>query len=62
VSAYGHKVQRIGNDHWRLSWIVDFKYPSSRLRFPRVFTRDTDLIGAARFALKHELKPPVEPQ
>jgi hypothetical protein len=55
-------VRRIGPDHWRMSWVVDFYYQNSRLRHPRVFTRDTDDAGAVRFAKKHglaatELKP-----
>lgn len=51
-SSYGHRIQLIGHDHYRLSWIVDFKYPNSRLRFPRTMSRDTDEVGARRFAKK----------
>ena len=47
--SYGHRVQVLGWDHVRLFWVVDFKYASSRLRFPRTFSRDTDTAGAERF-------------
>lgn len=50
MSSYAHKIQHIGPDHYRLHWIVDHKYPSSRLRFPRCHSRDTDEAGAKRFA------------
>lgn len=48
--SYGHRVVQIGPGHYRLFWTVDFKYPSSRLRHPRGFQRDTDAAGARRFA------------
>jgi hypothetical protein len=48
--SYGHGVQKIGPDHYRLSWTVDRKYLSSRLRFPIRYDRDTDEEGARRFA------------
>lgn len=49
-SSYAHRVRQIGFDHYRLSWIVDFHYSSSRLRHPRIFTRDTDEAGAVKFS------------
>lgn len=55
AGSYGHAVQRIGRDHYRLSWVVDRYYSGSRLRYPRVGTRDTDLAGARRFARRWEL-------
>lgn len=56
--AYGHNVQRIDHDHYRMSWTIDRKYRSSRLRFPTSFTRDTDEAGAKRFAKRWELPDP----
>ena len=53
MSAYGFRVREIGPDHYRLSWTVDFHYPTSRLRHSRGYTRDTDKKGAERFAKKH---------
>lgn len=50
MSSYGHNARQVGHDHFRLSWTVDFKYASSRLRHPRTYQRDTDEAGAARFA------------
>jgi hypothetical protein len=50
MSSYGHDVRMIAGDHFRLSWTVDHKYPSSRQRFPRSHSRDTDEAGAERFA------------
>jgi len=56
--AYSHNWQRIGFDHYRLSWTYDTKIAGSRLRFPRTIRRDTDFTGATRFAKKWALKPP----
>jgi hypothetical protein len=50
MSSYGHHVRKIAEDHYRLSWKIDFKNSGSRLRFPRVYTRDTGKEGAMRFA------------
>lgn len=52
-SAYGHHIQRIGPDHFRLSWTWDRYYAGSRLRHPQTTRRDTDEVGARRFAKKH---------
>lgn len=60
MSSYGHHIQKIGPDHYRLSWTVDFHYPTSRLRFPRQFRRDTDKVGALRFAKKWNRKMPED--
>jgi len=57
--SYNHHAREIGPDHWRLSWTVDFKHEGSRLRYPRVYTRDTDLAGAKRFARRWGLAEPV---
>lgn len=56
--SYGHRIQRIGDDWFRLSWVVDRYYTGSRLRFPRGTSRDTDLAGARRFAKRWELPEP----
>lgn len=58
MSAYDHDYRRIGPDHYRLSWVIDRKYASSRLRFPTAFHRDTDEDGARRFAKKWDLPEP----
>jgi hypothetical protein len=60
-SAYGHRIQRIGSDHYRLSWTFDTKIAGSRLRWPRTITRDTDEAGALRFAEKWGRKMPEPP-
>jgi hypothetical protein len=59
MKSYSHRIRQIDIDHYRLSWVVDFKYPSSRLRFPRTFSRDTDEAGARRFAKRHECPMPA---
>jgi len=59
MAAYAHSWQKIGVDHYRLSWVIDFRYPTSRLRFPRQFTRDTDEIGAMRFSKKWKITAPI---
>ncbi len=50
--SYGHIVRQIDFDHFRLGWVVDRYYATSRLRFPTGCTRDTDEEGAKRFAKK----------
>jgi hypothetical protein len=60
AGSYAHSIQRIGPDHYRLSWAVDRYYAGSRLRFPRTDWRDTDTAGAKRFAKKWNVDlPPV---
>ena len=58
--SYGHRVHRIGRDHFRLCWTYDRYYSGSRLRFPQGRTRDTDHDGAVRFAKKWGLEEPKE--
>jgi hypothetical protein len=50
--SYGHRIQRLGGNFYRLFWTVDRYYSGSRLRFPRTGSRDTDEAGAHRFAKK----------
>lgn len=50
--SYGHEVIYIAPDTYRISWIVDFYYPNSRLRWPRTFSRLTDEKGVNKFAKK----------
>lgn len=60
--SYGHRVRRIGYDHYRLHWTVDRYYPDSNLRWPRGCSRDTDERGARRFTKRWGLKfPDLEP-
>lgn len=54
-SSYGHSITRIGYDHYRLGWTVDRYQKGSRLRFPTRSNRDTDGIGASRFAKRWNL-------
>lgn len=57
--SYGHRIQAFAEyGFYRLFWTIDFKYPNSRLRWPRTFSRDTDLAGAKRFAKRWNLKGP----
>lgn len=58
-TSYSHHIQRFAADHFRLSWVVDFYYPTSRLRHPRRFSRDTDAAGAARFGKKWRVQLPA---
>jgi hypothetical protein len=51
----------VGPDCYVISWTVDYYYGGTRGRFPRTFERETDLVGAVRFAKRHDLphwKPP----
>ena len=60
--SYGHKIHRIGRDQFRLHWTVDHYYASSRLRHPRVASRDTDKDGAERFAKRWKISMPAQEQ
>jgi hypothetical protein len=59
ASSYGHRIKDTGDGYYRLFWTVDFHYPTSRLRHPRAYRRDTDAAGAMRFAKKWGLEMPV---
>lgn len=54
-SSYGHRIRRVGYNHYRISWCVDRYRRDSMLRFPTGFSRDTDGIGASRFAKRWDL-------
>lgn len=58
--SYAHHIQRIGPDHYRLSWAYDRFIKGSRLRFPQTTQRDTDFAGAKRFAGRWGLEEPVQ--
>lgn len=60
MAGYGHRIWRLYPGVYRLSWCWDQKYATSRLRFPRHLTRDTDRAGAERFARKWNVPMPVE--
>jgi hypothetical protein len=51
-----HRVQRLSNDIYEISWVVDYYYKGCRQRFPRHFRRLTDEAGARRFAMKWDVK------
>lgn len=59
ATSYGHAIERIGVDHYRLSWTIDRYYPDSRLRRPQRATRDTDEAGAQRFCKRWDIDMPV---
>lgn len=56
AGSYGQRIERMGPDDFRIVWVVDFHYPTSRLRHPRYFDRWTDLAGAKRFAKRWKLE------
>ena len=58
-NAHGHRLRKIGPDHWRLFWTVDRYYRTSNLRHPVGYRRDTDDAGARRFAAKHGIADPT---
>ena len=60
ATSYGHCIEKLYQaDCYRISWTVDCYVEGSRLRFPRVSRRLTDLAGAKRFARRHKLAEPV---
>ena len=54
--GYGHHIQRLARDTYRISWTYDVKY--GRIRYPRLMSRITDRRGAERFAKKWECRLP----
>lgn len=58
--SYGHKIQRMGHDFYRLWWTCDRYYANSRLRFPKGYSRDTDTKGAQRFAKRWGVAMPKD--
>lgn len=58
--SYGHRIAQLGRDWYRLSWRQDRYYTGSRLRHPRVYSRDADEKGARRFAKKWNIQMPDE--
>ena len=61
AGCYGQHIRHISGDDYRISWVVDFHYATSRLRHPRTFSRLTDRAGAERFAKKWGLPSPTIP-
>jgi len=57
-----HRLKRVGRDSFRMCWTVDRYIVGSRLRWPTVTTRDTDLAGARRFAKKWGCRFPEPPR
>jgi len=57
--ARGFRCGYISYDTWRITWVMDFYYAWSPLRWPRGFSRITDLAGAKLFCKKHGLPAPV---
>ena len=47
-----------GSVSYEIAWTMDFYYRTSRLRWPRCFSRITDEKGARRFCKKHEIEFP----
>jgi len=63
MSSYNHHCHLTSWGYWRMSWTVDRYYSGSRLRFPRVATRDTaDEKAARRFCKKHNIPFPERPK
>jgi hypothetical protein len=58
--AYGFAIKKVEGaaDCYVIFWTFDRKYSGSRLRFPQHRHRETDYVGAKRFAKKHDLAEP----
>lgn len=56
--SYGHKCSKVNcfGICWKISWLVDFYYLGSNLRYPRRFSRIVDKVAAIRFCKKWNLK------
>lgn len=44
----GHKLRRLGEDCWRISWVIDRYYPTSNLRHPTGYSRVTYSEGSEK--------------
>lgn len=55
--SYGHHIQKLGGDTYRITWTVDRKY--GRIRFPRLHSRITDCKGAVLFAKRWDIAVPT---
>lgn len=60
--SYNHKIKYERPDEYVISWVVDFKYGGSRLRYPQGRRRDTNEKGARRFAKKWGIEMPEPPK
>jgi len=58
-SSYSHTIRKLCSEEYEISWVVDFYYKDSRLRFPRRMGRVTDEAGARRFCKKWSLSWPI---
>lgn len=58
--SYGHRCKFFKwlGGFYRISWTVDFYYPNSMLRHPRIFERDTDEKGARKFCKRWDIEFP----
>lgn len=58
--SYGHRISKTSYaSEYRISWTVDRYYEGNRLRFPRGWSRVTDLAGAKRFAKRWGVELPA---
>lgn len=55
------RMSVLGDVYYRLSWVVDRYYKNSRLRYPKVYNRDTDEKGARKFCRRHGIEFPAPP-
>ena len=59
TGATRFSCRSLSDGDYKISWVVDYYYPDSRLRYPRKFSRITDMDGARRFCKRHNLNIPL---
>lgn len=50
--SYSHRAAKLPGGEYLISWVVDYYYAGSRLRYPRTHRRMTDAVGAAKFCAR----------
>ncbi len=58
AGGYGHRIYKIGDDEYLISWSYDTKPNGVRYRIVKRSSRYTDKKGAIRFAKKWNLLLP----
>lgn len=53
--SYGHRATELPDGGYSISWVVDYYYAGSRLRYPRTYHRMTDAVGAAKFCARWDI-------
>jgi len=59
-TSRNHGCQKLGDDTFIISWIIDYYYSGDRLRYPRGFSKITNSSKATKFCKKHGILFPED--